>query len=98
VEGRSIRGPEQIRRFFAELDETWETFRIDAEEFRDLGDHVMTTGRLTAKGRGSELELDHPIYSVLWLRDGKFARIQSYLDREAAEAAAQEPLPSELSG
>jgi len=78
-----------VRRFFADLDETWETFRIEADEFRDFGDRVMSIGRLTAKGRGSELELDHPIYSVVWFRDGKFARMQSYLDRETAEAAAQ---------
>jgi ketosteroid isomerase-like protein len=90
VEGGSIRGPEQIRRFFKDFDETWETFRIDAIEFHDLGDRVMTTGRLTAKGRGSELELDHPIYSVIWFRDGKFARMQSFLDRDAAETAVAE--------
>ena len=58
----------------------------------------MTTGRLTAKGRGSELELDHPIYSVIWFRDGRFARMQSYLDRETAEAAAEETPRTEATG
>jgi ketosteroid isomerase-like protein len=88
VEGGSVKGPEEFRRFFTDLQETWETFRIDVDEFREVDDRVMAIGRLTAKGRGSELELDQPIYSVCWFRDGKVARMQSFLDREAAESAA----------
>jgi ketosteroid isomerase-like protein len=87
VEGGSVNGPDQVRHFFADLKETWETFRLQVDEFREVGDRVIGVGRLTAKGRGSELELDQPIYSVLWF-DGKVARMQSFLDREAAEAAA----------
>jgi ketosteroid isomerase-like protein len=97
VEGGSVRGPDQVRRFFADFAETWEIFRIDGIEYHDFGDCVMTSGRLTAKGRGSELELDHPIYMVIQFRDGKFARMLSYLDREAAVIAAQEAARSEAS-
>ena len=88
VEGGSVKGRDAVRRFFAGLDETWETFRIEMDEFREVGDQVMGIGRLTAKGRGSELELDQPMYSVVWIRDGKLTRMQSFLDRDAAEAAA----------
>jgi hypothetical protein len=97
VEGGSVKGPDEVRRFFRDLDETWETFRIAADEFRDLGDGVMTSGRLIAKGRGSEVELDHPIYSVIWIRDGRFARMQSFLDQDSAEAAAAGHAESEAS-
>jgi ketosteroid isomerase-like protein len=88
VEGGSITGQDEIRRFFTELRETWERFEIEMNEFREVGDRVMGIGRLTARGRGSELELDQPIYSVAWFRDGKIARMQSFLDLEAAESAA----------
>jgi ketosteroid isomerase-like protein len=90
VEGGSVKGPDAVRRFFAELEETWEIFRIEMDEFQEVGDRVIATGRLTAKGRGSELELDHPMYSVVWFREGKLARMQSFLDRDAAEATARE--------
>ena len=90
VEGGSVKGRDSVSRFFASLDETWETFRIEMDQFREVGDRVMGIGRLTAKGRGSELELDQPIYSVVWVRDGKLTRMQSFLDRDAAEAAAGE--------
>ena len=95
VEGGSIKGPDESRRFFMGLNETWETFRIEGDEFRDLGDRVLASGRLVAKGRGSEVELDHPFYSVIWIRDGRFSRIQSFLDQDAAEAAAAEDTESE---
>jgi ketosteroid isomerase-like protein len=90
VEGGSIKGHDDFRRFFADLDETWETFRISADDFREAGGRVISIGRLTAKGRGSELELDQPIYHVLWFRGDRIARMQSFLDESAARAAAVE--------
>jgi ketosteroid isomerase-like protein len=88
VEGGSIKGHDDFRRFFAELHETWETFRISSDDLREVGGQVMGIGRLTAKGRGSELELDQPIYTVLWFRGDRIERMQSFLGREDAEAAA----------
>ncbi len=54
---------------------------------------MLTIGRLTAKGRGSELELDHPFYSVLWFRGDRVVRMQSFLDESAARAAIEEIAP-----
>jgi ketosteroid isomerase-like protein len=90
VEGGSVKGQDEFRRFFNGLKETWETFSIEVDEFREVGDQVMSIGRLKAKGRGSELELDQPFYTVLWFRDGKVARMQSFLEQEVADAAAAE--------
>jgi ketosteroid isomerase-like protein len=90
VEGGSIKGHDEFRSFFADLHETWETFRISAEDFREAGGQVMSVGRLTAKGRGSELELDQPIYTVLWFRGDRIARMQSFLEESAAQTAFEE--------
>jgi ketosteroid isomerase-like protein len=90
VEGGSIKRHDDFRRFFADLDETWETFQVTADDFREAGGRVMTIGRVTAKGRGSELELDQPIYHVLWFRGDRIARMQSFLDESAARAAVEE--------
>ena len=90
VEGGSIKGRDAARRFWADLDETWELFRISADDFREAGGRVLGIGRLTAKGRGSELELDQPIYTVLWFRDDRIARMQSFLEESAARAAFEE--------
>jgi ketosteroid isomerase-like protein len=89
VEGGSVKGADGLARFFEEMDETWETFRLEPEDFRLVGEVVLFHGRVIAKGRGSGVELDQPIASVVRFRDEKIARMQSYLDLEEALAAAQ---------
>ena len=91
VEGGSVRGRDEVRAFFEHLSETWETFQVDVDEIRGVGDQVLMLGHVRAKGRGSGLELDQPMLTVIWFRDGKVARMQSFLDENAAlEAAEQE--------
>ena len=94
VEGGSVKGRDAFRRFMTDLDETWETFRISADDFRETGERVMGIGRLTAKGRGSELELDQPIYTVLWFQGDRIARMQSFLEESAARTAFEESTPA----
>jgi ketosteroid isomerase-like protein len=89
VEGGSVQGPEGMAHFFEEMDESWESFRLQSEQFEPVGEVVLWRGRVTAKGRGSGLELDQPIGSVMHFRDEKLARMQSYLDLDEARAAAQ---------
>ena len=89
VEGGSVRGRDEVLRFFENLDETWETFRVEPDEFRAVGGRVLMVGHVRAKGRGSGLELDQPMLSVVWFREGKIARMQSFLDEAAALEAAE---------
>jgi ketosteroid isomerase-like protein len=90
VEGGSVKGHDAVRRFWSDLDETWETFRISADDLREANGRVLGIGRLTAKGRSSELELDQPIYTVLWFQADRIARMQSFLEETAARAAFEE--------
>lgn len=53
VEGKSFRGRQGIEDYFGELRETWEEFRYVVDDIRDLGDSVLTLGRLEGRGRGS---------------------------------------------
>jgi ketosteroid isomerase-like protein len=91
VEGGAVHGKEGSRRFFEGLDEVWESFNIDAEEFREVGGRVVIDGHVRARGRGSGVDFEQPLVMVVWFRDDKVARIQSFLDRDLAnEAAAKE--------
>ena len=91
VEGEAgrVRGGEQaIREYFTILDEPWESFEVDEDEYREVDEQVVCVGRLRAKGRGSGVELDQPIAMVLWFDGDKIARAQSFLDIDAAMDAA----------
>jgi ketosteroid isomerase-like protein len=88
VEGHTVRGADQIRRHLADLDEPWETFHIDALEFREVGEQVVCIVRLQARGRGSGIEVDQPVAMALWFDGDKLVRAQSFLDVDAAVDAA----------
>jgi ketosteroid isomerase-like protein len=89
VQGKPYRGHPGLREFFKELQEVWEEFRLEPEEYRDLGDHVLVLAKVHAKGRGGVV-FDQSLDSVWEMRDGKIARGRSYLSREAALRAAAE--------
>jgi ketosteroid isomerase-like protein len=85
----SCRGPEEIRRFWEGLDETFEELRLDPQEFVDAGERVAVRLRFYGRGRGSGAELDTEMYhQVTTFQDGTMVRIE-YFDAwgEALDAA-----------
>ena len=50
AEGTIYRGHDGVRMWMAESDVTWAELRLEADEFRDLGEDVLMIGRLHAKG------------------------------------------------
>jgi ketosteroid isomerase-like protein len=64
----------------------------EGEEFHAVGEQVVNTAHLRAKGRASGVELDHPISNVVWFREGKVARVESFLNPEQALDAAAKDL------
>jgi uncharacterized protein (TIGR02246 family) len=88
TEGNTYRGREAVRQWIADLDRDWAEFRTDPQEFRDLGDVVLTLGTWHARGRTSDVVLDsQPGAWVTRLRDGRVVRHETFTDRaEALEA------------
>jgi ketosteroid isomerase-like protein len=80
VDGRGLLGAEAYRSWFEEISDTWQEFRILADEFRDLGDCVVMLGRITGRGRGSGVAVDAPIGQVYDFRDHKISRLRAFLD------------------
>ena len=85
----SCRGPEEIKRFWEGLDETFDEVRLDAQEFVDAGDHVATRLRHFAQGKGSGLAIDEELYhQVVTFRAGRMVRIEYFAKwSDALEAA-----------
>ncbi len=48
------RGHEGVRDLWRDLDDVFEERRVGFAEIRDLGDRVLATGRLHARGKGAE--------------------------------------------
>jgi ketosteroid isomerase-like protein len=85
----SCRGPEEVRRFWEGIDETFDDLQLKPQEWLDAGDRVATRLRHHGKGKGSGLEIDTALYhQVATFRDGRMVRIEYFAEwDEALEAA-----------
>jgi len=64
-------------------------WRVSFEEATDLGgDQALVVSRISVRGKGSGLEVDQRLFTVVTVRDGKIAAIHDYAEREQALAAA----------
>ena len=78
---------DQMRGFFDNFAEAWESVRWEAEEFIEAGDHVVTP--ITTHARGREgVEVQARGAWVWTFRDGAIARICFYQERQEALEAA----------
>jgi ketosteroid isomerase-like protein len=77
--GAEIQGRDKVRSGFEELFETWQSYRLEPEEIRDVGnDRVLAVLREVARGRASGAEVASRWGYVLTIRDGKLARVEAY--------------------
>ena len=85
----SCRGPDEIKRFWKGLDETFEELRLEPQEFVDAGDHVATRLRYYGRSKGSGAEIEEEMYhQVATFRAGWMVRIEYFGEwSEALEAA-----------
>jgi len=71
---------------------TWEEWRVEAEEYRELdGERVLVLFHFSARGKTSGLEVEQlrtKGASMFHLRDGQVTRLVQYLDRERGLEAA----------
>ena len=82
------RGREEARRVFDSRLEVFEDFRVEAEDFFDLGDHVLVFSRVKGRGKESGADVDSRVASLYSFRNGRVTRVEYFGDREEALQAA----------
>ena len=85
---QSYHGVDGVRRAFDTWFETWEWMTLEIEEIHAVGDRVLFTLHQRAKGRTSEAEVEIRSYNVYTFRDGLVTRVELFVERENALAAA----------
>jgi ketosteroid isomerase-like protein len=89
VEGSSHIGHAGMRRYFADLWETWENPRVDVDHCLERDGKVVMLGHTSGAGRLSGLEVNFPVASVVEVEDGLIVRYRTYREWDAAlEATA----------
>ena len=84
----SFVGVDGVGRWFADLAESFDSWRIACEDIRDLGDRVIALGTIRAIGAESGVETEFPLSVVARYRDGLLTEFIDYGDRDQALEAA----------
>ena len=83
-----IRGPDGMRQYYEQWEETFDAIRTKIEELIEADDQVVAVLRSVGRMKGSDAEIDIHYAVVISIRDGKIARGREYSTRrEALEAA-----------
>jgi ketosteroid isomerase-like protein len=73
----SALGPEAVRRFWEGLDETFDDFRLDPQEYVDAGDRVAVRLRYYGRGKESGIEVEEEMYhQITTFRSGVMVRME----------------------
>ncbi len=88
VAGEGLQGRDGIETYLADIADTWEEYRVLAEEFRDLDDRVVMLGRIEGRGRGSGALIEAPTGTIFDYRGDEVSRVRTYLDHGEALRAA----------
>jgi len=83
----SYRGQEGVRRWFQQMDEIWDDWRLEAERFFDVGSRVVVFVRVSGRAKQSDAPIHQEVGITYRIRAGKLWRMCSYSDpSEALEA------------
>jgi len=80
----TYQGEEGLRRFFAEVDELWDSMDLTVERLVERDDEVLALLLVDIVGRGSGLKLQDRIAQHWTAREGKLVRMRVRADQAAA--------------
>jgi len=82
------RGPDGYVRWLGDWGEAWESFSLEPLRWIDAGDQVVFVFELTAKGKGSGVEVKRRDAMIWTIRDGNAVRLDYYNNESQALEAA----------
>lgn len=87
-DGAGMRGREEVVAFLRRYSGTFEDYRMELEEIRDLGDHrVLARFSESGRGKGSGVETHLSATGVWTVRDGRAIAFRADTDRAAKPSA-----------
>ncbi len=81
-------GIEGLKRQRARMDEIWEDLRWDPERFIEAGDAMVVLLTLSGIARQMGARVSAPVAHAWTVSEGRVARLEVFLDRDEAFAAA----------
>ena len=84
-----LQGKEAWLSFVSDLLDAVDDWRIHIEDVSGLGDdHVLVASRNAIRGKGSGIQIDQAIWTVVAVEEGQIARIRDFTELADAHEAA----------
>ena len=77
-----------VEQWTREIDEQFQEWRVEMNDWRSKGNLVVALGQLHIRGRAGGVEFDPPAAAVVEVRDGKLFRLRLFADHAEALQAA----------
>ncbi len=87
----TFQGIDEITRFLDSLSDSYDEYRVEADEMIEAGDCVVTVERVAGRGlKGSDAQtwIHTDLFRVFSVEDGKILKITEYPSRDEALEAA----------
>jgi len=89
------RGPEAVvENVFQTIQEEWEVWQANPDEFIESGDTIVVLGQYIARCRATETDVQSPFAHVWRLRQGRIQSFRQYTDTAVIRAAMEAPSPA----
>jgi hypothetical protein len=84
-EARPCHGPDELSQFLIRFLDAYSRSDWAIHELIPVGeDRVLVSSSLRAEGRGSGIRLEGDVYHCMWLRHGRFFRVEDHLTLRGA--------------
>jgi len=87
-DSHAVKGVDDALRVRNSWFEAWDSLDFVVDEYLEAGDRVVSCGKAHAMGKGSAVPLDFESYTVFTVRDSRIARMEFFIERQQALAAA----------
>jgi ketosteroid isomerase-like protein len=87
-DGRVYRGLDGVRAFFRDWLEVWDEIDWEAEEWIDVGEHVVALLHVSGRGKLSGVTVERREAHLWTLREGKLLRLRVFETKDEAVEAA----------
>jgi ketosteroid isomerase-like protein len=78
------RGRDAVAAYLREWQDTLEDLRLEMARVVEVGDTVVTVGKMCGVGAGSGAAVEIPIAFVSYVREGRTVRVEEYLNQAHA--------------
>ena len=82
--GQPYRGYAGVAEWIRDINENFEDWRLEADDFHEEGGRVAVLGRVHLRGRGSGVAFPQEMGWLFDFRDGRIVRMETFTDSKEA--------------